>query len=275
MEKNGYGELLKKAREAKGLKFAEVYKVLKVDPSYLIAMEEENAAVLERPVYMRLFLKTYAVYLKIDYKEILRRYNESINFVETRKDLINEPLGNKKSKEAKLLEAQAKKELASTKAPFELDVQKNKNLIIVISSIAAVVIMIIVLVVVIFSKNQGKGLYVVPVPVVMQVTAKAKEDVWIKVKSDDKEEEINLKIGQEKKWKDVQKIVFLIGNAGGVEFVVNGDNIGTIGDEGEVINGLVFESGKNWYIDKKQSFRSIKSIPISVVPTVAVTVTAQ
>ena len=31
MEKNGYGELLKKAREAKGLKFAEVYKVLKVD----------------------------------------------------------------------------------------------------------------------------------------------------------------------------------------------------------------------------------------------------
>ena len=161
------------------------------------------------------------------------------------------------------MDEEAKKELANIKDPFQFDLQNSKNMTILISSVAAVIVLLVVLITLVISKGggrNGKGLYVVPTPVAMQVTARAKEDVWIKIKTDDKEDELNLKKGQEKGWKDVQKIVLLVGNAGGVDFIVNGDNIGTIGDEGEVINGLVFEAGKNWYIDKKQGFKSVKDV---------------
>ena len=68
----GYGEILKKARESRNLKFQEIQKATKIDISYLKAMEEENLEVFEKPIYMKLFLKTYARHLKTDHLEILR-----------------------------------------------------------------------------------------------------------------------------------------------------------------------------------------------------------
>ncbi|HDT15357.1 MAG TPA: hypothetical protein ENN55_04020, partial [Firmicutes bacterium] len=72
--KRGYGEILKNAREKKGLKHSDAQKQLKITEVYLKAMEDEDEDVFEKPVYIRMFLKTYAKFLKVDDREIIELY---------------------------------------------------------------------------------------------------------------------------------------------------------------------------------------------------------
>jgi hypothetical protein len=144
---------------------------------------------------------------------------------------------------------------------FEFTVSNPRNLAILGGGVAALII-IIVLAVMLAGKGKNtaedsKNVYVVPQQAqeTLKVTAHAKDDVWMKARYDGKEEDFFLKRGQDKDWKGMDRIVFLIGNAAGVEFNVNGESIGAIGEEGEVINGLVFQAGKNWYIDRNQGFK--------------------
>ncbi len=141
---------------------------------------------------------------------------------------------------------------------------KQNNILVICAAAAALIIIILLLAVVFKGCNRAKPagtkeVYTTPVPEEsIKVEIKAKEDVWLKAKFGDKEEEYYLKKNDEKQWSGINKMVFLVGNAGGVEFNVNGDKIGVIGQEGEVINGLIFEAGKNWYIDKGQGFKRMK-----------------
>ncbi len=252
----GYGELLKKAREEQGYKLPEIQKLTKIDIMYIKALEEENAGEFDKPIYMKLFLKTYSRFLKLNSAEMLAMFDK------------NNPLPKKEEK--KLPEraveivreeslAQADKQEKTVKG-FEFTVSNPRNLAILAGGIAAFII-IIVLLVMLAGKGGKKSddasnVYVVPQQAeTMKVVVKAKSDVWMKARRDGKEEDFFLKRGQEKEWKDMDRIVFLVGNAAGVEFIVNGEAIGTIGEEGEVINGLVFQAGKNWYIDRNQGFK--------------------
>jgi len=278
MTKKGYGELLKNKREEKNLKLPELEKVLKIDVKYLKALEDEDVSAFEKPIYHRLFLKTYAKHLRLNVDEILKLLTPD-----------PAPTPEEKKETAKKMEIQQTKfKLAKQDMIKEID-QKNEtmqsflkqNNIIALSAAVGGLIILILLFVLAFKsckraeKTQEKQVYTTPVPEeTIKVQIKAKEDVWMKAKYGDKEEEYYFKKGDEKIWTGVNKIVFLIGNAGGVEFNVNGDNIGVIGQEGEVINGLIFETGKNWYIDKGQGFKKMKAnspsgdtfTPVPVVP---------
>lgn len=260
--KNGFGDLLKQAREAKGYKYSDIHKILKIDESYIKALEDENFEFFDKIVYMKLFLRTYAKFLKIEETEIIESFNKALK---SRGDLNTEKENIKSSFKKEILPDTEAKELKQP-LPFLINLN-NKNKYFIIGAIVILILLIIFLTWSLISffgtKNkenktkieEGKDIYVVQPVKTLKIIAKAKEDVWMKVRYNEKEEDFLLKNGEEKKWVDVTKIVFLIGNAGGVEFIVNGDAIGTIGEKGEVINGLVFEVGKNWYIDRNQGFK--------------------
>ena len=265
----GYGELLKKAREAKKLTHLELQKILKMDPAYLKALEEENVAPFEKHVYMRFFLKTYAKHLKVDVKEVLALYDFSPEVQESDKNTKEKP--RHKMFIGDFVKEPGTSELETAKG-IDLTIMTQKNMMIIGGAVAGLILVIILIM--IFAgkgkpgQNANNNVYVATVnaPTSLKISVRAKEDVWMKARVEGGEEDFMLKRGEEKKWKDTNRIVFLVGNAGGVEFTVNGDAIGVIGESGEVINGLVFETGKNWYIDKAQGFKRENPKPAAEAP---------
>lgn len=72
------GQLLKEQREAAKLSLSEVALATKINPKILTAMEEGNESALPAKTFLRGFLKSYALYLKMDPDEVLRSYQEEL-----------------------------------------------------------------------------------------------------------------------------------------------------------------------------------------------------
>jgi cytoskeletal protein RodZ len=66
----GIGNILKEAREARGLTLEKVEAETKIRKKYISAMEQGEFQTLPGPIYARAFLKNYAKYLNIDTEEI-------------------------------------------------------------------------------------------------------------------------------------------------------------------------------------------------------------
>jgi len=280
MNKVGYGDILKKAREARNLKVETAAKDLRMDVSYIRAMEEENLELFEKSIYMKLFLKTYARYLKANEQEILTLFKstlvENIPEPSVVKDVIKkDPVAQiiRKEEHAKEKQQEAAAGASQQASKLELSLSNKKNLIIALSAAGAVLLIILIAVIASFIGKmggaEGKGIYQADIKPELNVYARAKSEVWMRARTDAGEEEFTLKKGQDRRWKDSQRVVLLVGDAGNVEFNVNGENIGTIGEIGEVINGLVFQAGKNWYIDKGQGFKQAKKPEPVIEPSPA------
>lgn len=69
------GNKLREAREARGLTLEEVEEETKIRRKYLQALEEEQFQILPGPIYAKAFLKNYARFLNIDVEETLEEYN--------------------------------------------------------------------------------------------------------------------------------------------------------------------------------------------------------
>jgi transcriptional regulator with XRE-family HTH domain len=69
------GELLRKAREGKGLSLAQVEEATRIRSAYLQALEEDAYERLPAPVYAKGFLKNYALYLGLDAQQLLGLYS--------------------------------------------------------------------------------------------------------------------------------------------------------------------------------------------------------
>ena len=65
--------LLKEHRESKGIQIEEISEYTKINPIYIEAIEEGNFSILPN-VYMRLFLRSYAIYLEVDSEKVLEDY---------------------------------------------------------------------------------------------------------------------------------------------------------------------------------------------------------
>jgi hypothetical protein len=73
----------------------------------------------------------------------------------------------------------------------------------------------------------------------VRLTIAAREDCWVKVKSDGKLLYYGiLKKGRYDSWQAKDKIVLNLGNAGVVDINVNGQVISSIGRRGQVINDI-------------------------------------
>ena len=70
------GRILSEARTSRGLTLDDVERDTRIARRYLEALERDEFDALPAPVYCRAFLRTYAQYLGIDPKEVLRFYPE-------------------------------------------------------------------------------------------------------------------------------------------------------------------------------------------------------
>ncbi|KUK83694.1 MAG: hypothetical protein XD97_0119 [Pelotomaculum thermopropionicum] len=70
------GDRLKEARKASGLTLEAVEERTKIRRKYIKALEEERFEVLPGPIYAKAFLKNYAKFLQLDPNEILEIYNQ-------------------------------------------------------------------------------------------------------------------------------------------------------------------------------------------------------
>ncbi len=68
------GELLKEARQNKGVSLEQVEEEIKIRKKYLQALEEEDFLIMPSEVYVKGFLRNYAIYLGLDPEEVRGLY---------------------------------------------------------------------------------------------------------------------------------------------------------------------------------------------------------
>jgi cytoskeletal protein RodZ len=69
------GERFRDAREARGLTLSDVAEQIRIRSVYLAAIEDENWSVIGAPVYVRGFLRSYARFLGLDPEETVVAFN--------------------------------------------------------------------------------------------------------------------------------------------------------------------------------------------------------
>src|SRR3972149_9860872 len=79
------GEILRNARIEKRLSYEEVESATKIRIKFVEAIESEKWQQLPKGPYVLGFLKSYALYLELPYKEIERNYKREINTKESLK----------------------------------------------------------------------------------------------------------------------------------------------------------------------------------------------
>jgi cytoskeletal protein RodZ len=72
------GQLLREARERKGVTLADAQQATKIRLSFLQALEKEDFSVLPPPFYIRGFIKTYAVYLNLEPRSTVQLFDDML-----------------------------------------------------------------------------------------------------------------------------------------------------------------------------------------------------
>jgi len=84
-ETSSVGQLLRAAREAQDLPIEQLAGDLRIDPRYLTALEENDFGEFSAPVFVKGYLKQYAICLGLDEKGLLTEYYRQVGTQELRK----------------------------------------------------------------------------------------------------------------------------------------------------------------------------------------------
>ncbi len=71
-----FGDELKSLREEKGISLQQVYNKIRIDVKFLNAIETGNFDILPE-LYIRAFIKEYALYLNLDVNETIKKYDQA------------------------------------------------------------------------------------------------------------------------------------------------------------------------------------------------------
>ena len=77
--KEPFYKLLSKSRLSKSINLDEISNTTKINIKYLEAIEDGNLDIIP-PTYIRLFIKSYAQYLKLDFEKVLISYEQEVSF---------------------------------------------------------------------------------------------------------------------------------------------------------------------------------------------------
>ncbi len=225
------GEKLREQRLKKKLSPEKVYKDIKIHPRILEALEEDKGDEALSPVYIKGFLKKYSQYLSLDTDSIVEEYER--------------------------LHPEAPPTILSIEKEKELKINYRQFL-----SVFKVVLIIILTVLFIgylrfvvrslpqsqtrpgaISRSvktieEEKSSLLVPKDKPLILTIRAKRDSWMQVKSDGRIifEDV-LSKGKEEKWIAKEKIELWVGNAEGLNLILNGKELGSPGKG--VIKGIL------------------------------------
>ena len=250
----GFGSLLKGERKKKGLSCDQVAKITRLRSHLVEALENEEWSKLPAPVYVRGFIRSYAQTVDLDVDKVLEIYERIappeddfprpligakktkrhssyliiliigvIAFItyswldNRRRSSISDPnntmvengdgsSGNSQVSSSEETESKLAEEPPTWKGDLRLiegDILANK------------------------SSSMVNRLY---------LKAIIRERTWIEIHIDDRSPmEYIFEPGDERQWEAEQGFDILVGNAGGIEFVFNGKEIGDLGQHGKVV----------------------------------------
>jgi len=136
------GDILKKAREKRGLSINEIALSLKISSKILKAIEDGDTSQLPAKTFLRGFVQSYAAYLRLDVNEVLKIFQEEMGTTKP-SPLIQMPVQDetlesfdKKSSESSASRASS----APSEKPFNSLATKNHNSRTVIFSLLGVIL---------------------------------------------------------------------------------------------------------------------------------------
>lgn len=238
------GVKMEMERELKGLSIADVARDTKINPSYLIALENENYDELPGEAYIKAFLRSYSKYLGLDPEEIIQKYDYN--------NAVKADLGQPQT--------------------FEERKPINWRSLAIGALGVVLAVLLLWLATSLFLRSRktetlSREAPPKPTPAApsqnqqsqsppgvdnqiefednfIYLAATASEKVWVSVSADGKPVEpatgIIMDKGDVRIWRARARLEVDTGNAGGLELEFNGRPVGTLGYSGEVVHGMVF-----------------------------------
>ncbi len=94
---SGVGALLRDERQRKGLDFAQVSELTRIQPHILQALESEDWPSLPSPIFVKGFVRSYAHAVGLDAGEIVALYQKTAPIESTTPKPLGEPAGSRKT----------------------------------------------------------------------------------------------------------------------------------------------------------------------------------
>ncbi len=232
-ERETLGKLLRSQRESQKISLKEVAKNIKVRETILSALEEDRHDLLPPPTYVKGFLLSYAKYLKLDPDEVLQHYEPPMK----REPLhILSPPPPSKAKEKMLW--------------------NTKQILIVIGVLLGSLLFFYFF----FPFSSHPPIEPISTrPTLEEKTSlppdspetfspsilekktislrmRAKEETWVSLQVDDQSKKVTtFKPGEEISLQAIKDIHMIVGNAGGLQLILNENPLERLGESGEVV----------------------------------------
>ncbi len=254
-DKRTIGQLLRAAREARGMSREAAAATTRIKVVFLAAMEEDDYHLLPDEIYILRFLGEYAAFLDLDHQEIQRRFLHQI--ARDRSSLVVFPMKRNLTLSLRRLlpvllllaffipsvfiglslvanwaqdaegpEYAGRSELVGASRPIKTLPSARETF--AGDSVA----------------TATPALPHPPVPsetkgAAYTLRAQAQEMTWMLVTIDGGEtRDVLLRAGETWEWRAQEGFVVTVGNAGGVELVLNGEPLPRLGEPGQVIRDL-------------------------------------
>lgn len=242
------GDMLRSAREEKGVSLAQAEAATMIRRAYLQALEDDEHGLLPGAVYTKGFLRNYAVYLGLDPTHVLSVYHRE--YPDRSQLPVEAPAAIKPRGTSQLITGGTITSLLLLVviAVFSVYVYRQVTAFRQASPTASVAFVptptSIPPTVTVAAVAPSPSLTATPapsptstpVPAGAEVTVKVSRDAWMQIQVDSQQAfEGILKAGQTQTWKGKDDVFVWTGNAGGVNIVFNGKDMGTLGGVGQIV----------------------------------------
>ncbi len=268
---------LKAKRETLGISISDIYEITRIDKNYLEAMEEANFDIMP-DVYMRAFIRKYADAVQLNSEETIKKYEAATSgevIDEEIKPTSNEISQNNNHKEPIKIDSEPEQKVT-------IIAETNYNPYIIISFIVAIVIIGYFYYAYIYTanneiiveqrvediisernsatksprfkskeeesgitstNNNGTNASIVKSDS-LTLKINALDTVWFRTNIDEtKKDEFILNPNRSKTLSAKSQIDILVGNTGGIEFILNGKKLEFAGKKGEIRNIRIDSDG--------------------------------
>lgn len=236
------GEILREAREKRGLSLSDVENETKIRSKYLAALESEDFKEIPGDAYVLGFLRNYARFLNLDSDQIVNSYKSQ---TKTNDTVISPPyqVESKPSPETD--------ERLLSGAP-----SKGRSLGFILAVVVVAGLIILTIVIGFLRGNTSRT----PAPAnplqnraadmetaqpqFIKVELIATEKCWVRVTADGVEKFAGMLYpGMTQKYQAKDSITLRLGNAGGIQVMYNGKKLPPLGQHGEVVDKEFRKSG--------------------------------
>ena len=269
----GIGEILKRTREAQGITLEEVAEATKIRRKYLEALENEAFDVLPGEVYAKGFATAYLKYLGIkDDPAVVEVMKPKPKAPEEPAHVEEEQVKERRSRAARQTKPAPRRKKSPAASFEEKPLSKNASLIVILSVAAIILLLALQWVYTRSQQDQippdnvqqqenvdggqqdGEGdpentaePDVPPEPAapvyhglemhleILDVNANATDQCWMQITVDGKKTELTLSEGQTQDVQANESIQLRLGNAGVVKITLNGQDLGVMGSQGQVV----------------------------------------